>query len=187
DYTDRVIDMVRPVLDAAGGRSFVLFTSHRALRRAEELLRDSLPYPLLVQGTAPRNSLLEQFREAGNAVLLGAATFWEGVDVSGEALSCVIIDKLPFAAPGDPVREARMNAIREAGGSPFTDMQVPEAAIALKQGCGRLIRDVNDRGVLMLCDPRLLGKGYGRLFLNSLPPMRQTRDLHDVQRFFAPE
>ncbi|MGB8633965.1 MAG: ATP-dependent DNA helicase [Rhodanobacteraceae bacterium] len=187
DYTDRVIDMVRPVLDAAGGRSFVLFTSHRALRRAEELLRDSLPYPLLVQGSAPRNSLLEQFRAAGNAVLLGAATFWEGVDVAGEALSCVIIDKLPFAAPGDPVREARMNAIREAGGSPFTDMQVPEAAIALKQGCGRLIRDVNDRGVLMLCDPRLLGKGYGRLFLNSLPPMRQTRDLHDVQAFFAPE
>ncbi len=185
DYTDRMIDRARPVLEAAGGRSFVLFTSHRALRRAEELLRDTLPYPLLVQGTAPRNSLLEEFRAAGNAVLLGAATFWEGVDVAGEALSCVIIDKLPFAAPGDPVREARMNAIREAGDSPFTQMQVPEAAIALKQGCGRLIRDVADRGVLMLCDPRLLGKGYGRLFLNSLPSMRQTRELADVQHFFA--
>lgn len=184
DYTDRVVRMLRPVLDAAGGRSFVLFTSHRALRRAEELLRGTLPYPLLVQGTAPRNTLLEEFRAAGNAVLLGAASFWEGVDVAGEALSCVIIDKLPFAAPGDPVREARMNAVRENGGNPFTDMQIPEAAIALKQGCGRLIRDVADRGVLMLCDPRLLNKGYGRLFLNSLPSMRQTRELADVQKFF---
>lgn len=184
DFTDRVIERVQPVLDAAGGRSFVLFTSHRALRRAEELLRNRLPYPLLVQGSAPRNSLLEEFRAAGNAVLLGAASFWEGVDVAGEALSCVIIDKLPFAAPGDPVREARMNAIREAGGSPFTQMQIPEAAIALKQGCGRLIRDVTDRGVLMLCDPRLATKGYGRLFLDSLPPMRQTRELADVQQFF---
>jgi ATP-dependent DNA helicase DinG len=184
-YTDRVVEASLQVLRASRGRAFLLFTSHRALQRAASLLRDRLPYPLLVQGEAPRNILLQRFRDAGDAVLLGAASFWEGVDVAGEALSCVIIDKLPFAAPGDPVLEARLEALREAGENPFTAWQIPAAAIALKQGVGRLIRDVNDRGVLVLCDPRLIGRPYGRLFLKSLPPMPQTRDVDDVEAFFA--
>ena len=184
DYTERVIALARPVLDAARGRTFILFTSHRALRRAAELLTD-LPYPLFVQGTAPRHQLLNEFRESGNGVLLGAASFWEGVDVAGEALSCVIIDKLPFAAPDDPVLEARLSALRESGGNPFFDWQVPAAVIALKQGAGRLIRDVGDRGVLMLCDPRLTTRAYGKLFLKSLPPLPITREVDDVRRFFS--
>jgi len=186
DYTERVIAAARPVLDAARGRTFLLFTSHRALKRAAELLAD-LPFPLFVQGTAPRHQLLTQFRESGNGVLLGAASFWEGVDVAGEALSCVIIDKLPFAPPDDPVLEARLTALRESGGNPFFDWQVPAAVIALKQGAGRLIRDVADRGVLMLCDPRLTTRAYGKLFLRSLPPMALTRELSDVQEFFRAE
>jgi ATP-dependent DNA helicase DinG len=184
DYTERVVAAARPVLEAARGRTFMLFTSHRALRRAAELLAD-LSYPLFIQGTAPRSQLLSEFRESGNGVLLGAASFWEGVDVAGEALSCVIIDKLPFAAPDDPVLEARLAALRDAGGNPFFEWQVPAAAIALKQGAGRLIRDVADRGVLMLCDPRLTTRAYGRLFLKSLPPLPLTRELGDVQRFFG--
>jgi len=184
DFTERVIAAARPVLDAARGRTFLLFTSHRALKRAAELLAD-VPFPLFIQGTAPRHQLLTQFRESGNGVLLGAASFWEGVDVAGEALSCVIIDKLPFAAPDDPVLEARLSALRESGGNPFFEWQVPAAVIALKQGAGRLIRDVADRGVLMLCDPRLTTRAYGKLFLRSLPPMPVTRELGDVQRFFT--
>jgi len=184
DYTERVIAAARPVLEAARGRTFLLFTSHRALKRAAELLQD-LQFPLFVQGTAPRHQLLTEFRASGNGVLLGAASFWEGVDVAGEALSCVIIDKLPFAAPDDPVLEARLSAVRESGGNPFFDWQVPAAVIALKQGAGRLIRDVADRGVLMLCDPRLSARAYGKLFLRSLPPMPITRELADVQNFFS--
>jgi ATP-dependent DNA helicase DinG len=184
DYTDRVIASALPVVEAAGGRTFLLFTSHRALKRAAELLAGS-PFPLFIQGTAPRHQLLTEFRASGNGVLLGAASFWEGVDVVGEALSCVIIDKLPFAAPDDPVLVARLNALRESGGNPFFDWQVPAAVIALKQGAGRLIRDIGDRGVLMLCDPRLTSRAYGKLFLRSLPPMPQTRELADVQNFFA--
>ena len=183
DYTALVIAAARPVIAAARGRTFILFTSHRALKRAAELLVD-LPYPLFVQGTAPRHQLLTEFRESGNGVLLGAASFWAGVDVAGEALSCVIIDKLPFAAPDDPVLEARLTALRESGGNPFFEWQVPAAAIALKQGAGRLIRDVGDRGVLMLCDPRLTTRAYGKLFLRSLPPLPITRELADVQKFF---
>jgi ATP-dependent DNA helicase DinG len=184
DYTERVAAAARPVIAAARGRSFFLFTSHRALKKAAELLAD-LPFPLFIQGTAPRHQLLTDFRQSGNGVLLGAASFWEGVDVAGEALSCVIIDKLPFAAPDDPVLDARLNALREAGGNPFFDWQVPAAVIALKQGCGRLIRDVGDRGVLMLCDPRLTSRAYGKLFLRSLPPLPLTRELEDVRRFFG--
>jgi ATP-dependent DNA helicase DinG len=184
DYTDRVIAAARPVLDASRGRAFLLFTSHRALRRAAELL-SNLPYPLFVQGTAPRHQLLTDFRASGNGVLLGAASFWEGVDVAGDALSCVIIDKLPFAAPDDPVLEARLAAMREAGGNPFVQWQVPTAVIALKQGAGRLIRDVNDRGVLVLCDPRLVTRPYGKLFLKSLPPTPITRELGDIGEFFG--
>ena len=185
DYTERVIAATLPVLEASKGRAFLLFTSHRALRIAADLLQDKVPYPLFVQGTAPRHRLLNEFRASGNGVLLGAASFWEGVDVAGEALSCVVIDKLPFAAPDDPVLQARLEALARAGGNPFTEWQVPAAVIALKQGAGRLIRDVHDRGVLVLCDPRLTTRGYGRLFLASLPPLLRTRALGDVQRFFA--
>jgi ATP-dependent DNA helicase DinG len=184
DYTQRVIDTVRPVLEMSRGRAFLLFTSHRALRLAADLLMDG-PWPLFVQGSAPRHQLLSDFRDSGNGVLLGAASFWEGVDVAGEALSVVVIDKLPFASPDDPVLQARLDAVRRAGGNPFRDWQIPAAAIALKQGAGRLIRDVHDRGVLVLCDPRLTTRAYGRLFLASLPPMPRTRELGDVQRFFA--
>ncbi|MBF6025650.1 ATP-dependent DNA helicase [Lysobacter niastensis] len=184
-YNESMVEKLRPVLEASGGRAFVLFASHRALREAAELLRDG-PWPLFVQGEAPRLVLLERFRASGNGVLLGAASFREGVDVAGEALSVVIIDKLPFAAPDDPVFEARLDAIRRNGGNPFRDEQLPQAVIALKQGAGRLIRNESDRGVLVLCDPRLSSKSYGSVFLNSLPPLPKTRRIEDVQAFFAP-
>ncbi len=185
DYTERVLEAALPVIAASRGRAFLLFTSHRALKFAAEWLAGKLPYPLLVQGSMPRAELLERFRALGNAVLLGTGSFWEGVDVRGEALSCVIIDKLPFATPDDPVLTARASAMEEAGRNPFIEYQLPNAVIALKQGAGRLIRDVDDRGVLMLCDPRLLRKNYGRTFLASLPPMARTRSPADVEAFFA--
>jgi ATP-dependent DNA helicase DinG len=184
-YTEAVVEAALPVLKASGGRAFLLFTSHRALRRAHELLRDRIEYPLLVQGTGSRSELLVRFRQLGNAVLLGAASFWEGVDVRGEALSVVLIDKLPFAPPDDPVLAARIETLREAGGNPFMDYQLPQAVLQLKQGAGRLIRDETDRGVLVLCDPRLHTKAYGRSVRASLPPMKQTRELAEVQAFFA--
>jgi len=187
DCIPRLVDFAVPVLQASRGRAFFLFTSHRALKQAAELLEDKLDYPLLVQGTVSKNRLLEQFEKAGNAVLLGTASFWEGVDVRGEALSCVIIDKLPFASPYDPVLKARLNAMTQQGKNAFMDYQVPTAVIALRQGVGRLIRDVEDRGVLMVCDPRLLKKAYGQIFLDSVPPMRRTRDIADVQAFFQSE
>lgn len=185
DYTWAVVDAIRPVLQASAGRAFVLFASHRALREAAELLREEGDWPLFVQGEAPRHVLLQRFRESGNGVLLGAASFREGVDVAGEALSVVVIDKLPFAAPDDPVFEARLQAIRRAGGNPFRDEQLPQAVIALKQGVGRLIRTERDRGVLVLCDPRLTQKSYGETFLDSLPPFATTRSAADVEAFFA--
>ena len=184
DYGPALIYVLRPVLAASGGRAFLLFASHRALREAAELLRDA-PWPLFVQGSEPRQLLLQRFRESGNGVLLGTASFREGVDVAGDALSVVVIDKLPFAAPDDPVFEARLDAIRRSGGNPFRDEQLPQAVIALKQGAGRLIRTETDRGVLVLCDPRLTSKQYGRVFLESLPPLPMTRELADVQDFFA--
>ncbi|WP_052116357.1 ATP-dependent DNA helicase [Noviluteimonas dokdonensis] len=186
DYGAAVIDALTPVLEASKGRAFVLFASHRALREAAQALRDG-PWPLFVQGEAPRHVLLQRFRESGNGVLLGAASFREGVDVAGDALSVVVIDKLPFAAPDDPVFEARLDAIRRSGGNPFRDEQLPQAVIALKQGVGRLIRSETDRGVLVLCDPRLIGKSYGRTFFESLPPFARTRDVADVAAFFAAE
>jgi ATP-dependent DNA helicase DinG len=183
-YTESLVQALWPVLEASRGRAFVLFASHRALREAAAALRGG-PWPLFVQGEAPRHLLLQQFRASGNGVLLGAASFREGVDVAGEALSVVAIDKLPFAAPDDPVFEARLEAIRRAGGNPFRDEQLPQAVIALKQGVGRLIRTETDRGVLVLCDPRLSGKSYGRVFLDSLPPLPRTREVGDVATFFA--
>ncbi len=184
-FTDAVIEAAAPVLEASAGRAFLLFTTLRALRRAHELLRGRLRFPLLVQGTGSRSELLERFRTLGNAVLLGSQSFWEGVDVRGEALSLVVIDKLPFAPPDDPVLAARIDAIRAQGGNPFTELQLPQAVLQLKQGAGRLIRDEADRGVLMLCDPRLASRAYGRQILRSLPAMKLTRNLAEVEEFFA--
>ncbi len=185
EYVSNVVDLACEIVGASRGRAFLLFTSHRALRQAATLLADRISYPLLIQGQAPRAELLARFREIGNAVLLGTGSFWEGVDVRGETLSCVIIDKLPFATPDDPVFQARAAAMEEAGGKPFMDFQLPAAVLALKQGAGRLIRDTTDRGVLVLCDPRLLSKGYGKAFLASLPPMRRTWELDDIRAFFG--
>jgi ATP-dependent DNA helicase DinG len=183
-FTEAVIEAALPVLAASGGRAFLLFTTLRALRKAHELLRGRIDFPLLVQGTGSRSELLERFRRLGNAVLLGSQSFWEGVDVRGEALSVVVIDKLPFAPPDDPVLAARIEGLRAREGNPFTELQLPQAVLQLKQGAGRLIRDETDRGVLMLCDPRLVSKSYGRGILRSLPPMKPTRELPEVERFF---
>jgi ATP-dependent DNA helicase DinG len=183
-YTRAVCTASIPVIEAAGGRTFILFTSHRALNIAAEFLHDHLSYPILKQGEAPKQRLLNDFRRHGNAVLLGTASFWEGVDVRGSALSCVIIDKLPFASPGDPVLQARMNALKKNGKNPFSDYQLPQAIMTLKQGAGRLIRDLSDTGVLVLCDPRLRSKSYGKVFIRSLPPMPVTRSIVDIERFF---
>jgi ATP-dependent DNA helicase DinG len=190
EHTDAVVDAVVPVLEASRGRAFLLFTSLRAMRQAharlvERLAALGLRLPLLLQGEGSRSELLERFRHLGNAVLVASASFWEGVDVRGEALSVVVIDKLPFAPPDDPVLAARLAHLRRAGRNPFVEYQVPQAAIALKQGAGRLIRDEHDRGVLVLCDPRLLAKAYGRQLLDSLPPMPRTRAIADVAAFFA--
>ncbi|WP_456377562.1 ATP-dependent DNA helicase [Thiolapillus sp.] len=185
DYTQKVMELALPMLQASRGRAFLLFTSYRALNLAADWLQDKLEFPLLVQGSAPKAELLKQFVEHGNAILLGTSSFWEGVDVRGEALSLVIIDKLPFASPGDPVLKARLEAMRKNGGNPFMEYQVPQAAIALKQGAGRLIRDVMDRGVLVLCDPRLLRKSYGHTFLDAMPPFARTRDVNDALEFLA--
>jgi ATP-dependent DNA helicase DinG len=182
-YTQAVVETALPVIHACRGRTFLLFTSHRALHEAAAQLRDRLDYPLLIQGSAPRARLLETFRELGNAVLLGTHSFWEGVDVRGPALSCVIIDKLPFSSPGDPVWRARIEAAREQGMNPFIDYQLPNAVLTLKQGIGRLIRDADDKGLLVLCDPRLVGKPYGRRFLDSLPPMPRTHSLDEARCF----
>ncbi|NNF52445.1 MAG: ATP-dependent DNA helicase [Gammaproteobacteria bacterium] len=185
DYTACVIKAALPLIRASHGSAFLLFTSHRALKEAALLLADSLDYPLLVQGHAPREELLTRFRALGNAVLLGTSSFWQGVDVRGPALSLVVIDKLPFASPGDPLQQARIESIRRDGGNPFTDFQLPQAVLALKQGVGRLIRDHRDSGVAMLCDPRLESKAYGRLFLKSLPPMQHTRSEAEARAFLA--
>jgi ATP-dependent DNA helicase DinG len=189
-YTEAVVEAALPVIQASGGKAFLLFTSLRALDRASELVDEAweklgLAYPLLKQGQGSRSELLERFRAEGNAVLLGSQSFWEGIDVKGEALSVVVIDKLPFAPPDDPVMAARIDAIKQKGGNPFFDYQLPRAIISLKQGAGRLIRDEEDRGVLMICDPRLLSKPYGKRIWQSLPPMRRTRLADDAIAFFA--
>ncbi len=176
---------IERVLRITRGRAFCLFTSYSQMRALYERLLPVLDYPILLHGTAPRKALLEEFRVTPNAVLFGTASFWQGVDVQGEALSCVIIDRLPFAVPSDPVVQARMKAIEEAGGRAFTEYQVPEAVLTLKQGFGRLIRSLEDRGVLVLLDPRVRTQRYGRTFLQSLPPYRVTQTITDVEAFFA--
>ena len=183
DYTEAVLEQVRPLLEASDGGAFLLFTSHRALRIAARVLRAGdwpAAWPLLVQNDAPREQLLRRFRESGRAVLLGTASFWEGVDVQGVALRLVVIDKLPFAPPDDPLVRARVQYLRSQGINAFRDYQLPEAALALKQGVGRLIRSEEDRGVVMICDPRLFSRGYGRTLLASLPPMRPTREVGEA-------
>jgi ATP-dependent DNA helicase DinG len=175
---------IQRVLEITHGRAFCLFTSYSQMRDLYERLMPVLDYPILLHGTAPRKTLLEQFRKTPNAVLFGTSSFWQGVDVQGEALSCVIIDRLPFAVPSDPVVQARMKAIEETGGKPFFEYQVPEAVLTLKQGFGRLIRSLEDRGVLVLLDPRIRTKRYGKTFLASLPPYRMTDTITDVGTFF---
>ena len=190
DFTEAVVEAALPVLEISQGRAFILFTSLRALDKARELLAAAFKFrgwefPLLVQGEAPKNELLARFQQVGNAVLLGSQSFWEGVDMPGDVLSVVIIDKLPFQPPDDPVVAARIAQAERNGGKPFMDYQLPHAAISLKQGAGRLIRTETDRGVLMICDTRLADKPYGRLLLNALPAMTRTRKLEVVERFFA--
>ena len=177
---------IERVLRITHGRAFCLFTSYSQMRALYERLLPVLDYPILLHGTAPRKALLEEFRVTPNAVLFGTSSFWQGVDVQGEALSCVIIDRLPFAVPSDPVVQARMKAIEEAGGRAFTEYQVPEAVLTLKQGFGRLIRSLEDRGVLVLLDPRVRTQRYGQTFLQSLPPYRVTQTITDVEAFFEP-
>ncbi|MFL6580853.1 MAG: ATP-dependent DNA helicase [Burkholderiales bacterium] len=189
DYTRKAVEAALPVIEGAEGRTFFLFTSLRAMREARAIIaagmkKMGMNYPLLMQGEGSRTELLERFRKLGNAVLLGSQSFWEGVDVRGEALSLVIIDRLPFSPPDDPVLAARIETMNAEGRNAFMDYQVPQAVITLKQGAGRLIRDENDRGVLMICDPRLITKHYGKRIWRSLPPMRRTRDVADVLNFY---
>ncbi len=189
-HTDAVIDEALELVTLSKGRAFILFTSLRAMRQCAQALPNKLKdrglaYPVLSQNDAPKTELLRRFRELGNAVLIGSQSFWEGVDVQGDALSLVVIDKLPFAPPDDPVLVARMKHLEEAGGSPFMDWQVPQAAISLKQGAGRLIRSETDRGVLAICDDRIVTKGYGKMLRASLPKMPWTRDRNEVGEFFS--
>ncbi|MEM7402285.1 MAG: ATP-dependent DNA helicase, partial [Pseudomonadota bacterium] len=183
NYTHKVIDAVLPILEENQGRAFLLFTSHRALRVAANYLSENEEFALLVQGDAPRRELLSAFAKSDHAVLLGTSSFWEGVDIRGDALSCVVIDKLPFAAPDDPVLSGRLQALRQAGENPFMTYQLPQAVISLKQGVGRLIRDETDYGVVVICDPRMTTKPYGKTFINSLPNMMRTSSLDDAINF----
>lgn len=183
NYTDDVVEAAMPLLRASHGNAFFLFTSHRALNRAAKLLQGNSSFSLLVQGAAAKRELLKSFRENDNCVLLGTQSFWEGVDVKGQQLRLVIIDKLPFASPADPVLQAKMRALEEAGEKPFMSYQVPQAILSLKQGVGRLIRDEQDRGVVALMDPRVKTKAYGKSFIKSLPPMSISEDEQAIVAF----
>jgi ATP-dependent DNA helicase DinG len=185
EFATAVARQVVEIVKRTRGRAFVLFTSYANLREVQALASAEIEYPILVHGTAPRSALLRDFKATPNAVLLATSSFWQGVDVVGEALSCVIIDKLPFASPGDPITSARIEAIAARGGSAFGEYQIPLAVLALQQGLGRLLRHRQDRGVLAVLDPRLRTMGYGRRFRESLPPAPVTHDLEDIARFFA--
>ncbi|HLA38867.1 MAG TPA: ATP-dependent DNA helicase, partial [Candidatus Glassbacteria bacterium] len=187
EFADAAAEEILRLLDLSQGRAFVLFTSFQQMRQIFERVKDKVRYPLLLQGTAPRRTLLEQFRSPrrAGAVLFATSSFWQGVDVPGEQLSLVIVDRLPFAVPSDPVVRARVENIRDEGGNPFYEYQVPDAVIALKQGFGRLIRSRLDRGVLTLLDTRIISRKYGKVFLESLPPYRLTRELAEVGKFFS--
>lgn len=182
-YNQKILEFAVPLLKLTQGRTFFLFTSHRALKEAALLLRERVDYPLLVQGEAPKTQLLERFCALEDAILLGTSSFWEGVDIKGNHLCCVIIDKIPFMVPDDPVLKSRIDFYRRQGKNPFLEYQLPHAVIAMRQGVGRLIRDINDRGVLMLCDPRLYSKDYGKTVLDSLPPIPITQSLEDIADF----
>lgn len=184
-YAEAAAAEVRKLLDCSRGRAFVLFTSYAGMTQVARLLEPVLPFPMFVQGSAPRSALLDTFRRTPHAVLFATASFWQGVDVQGDALSCVIVDKLPFASPGDPVTAARIDALTAAGEEAFSAYQVPLAVLTLQQGVGRLIRHRTDRGVLAILDPRLRTMGYGRRFLDSLPPAPVTTDIRAVARFFG--
>ena len=184
-FAAEATDVVRRLLEITRGRAFVLFTSYAQMNDIYDRLLGIIEYPMLKQGDAPKSALLEEFRLTPNAVLFGTSSFWQGVDVQGEQLSCVIIDRLPFAVPSDPVVKARVDAINDEGGNAFYDYQVPSAVITLKQGFGRLIRSLNDRGVLALLDNRILKKPYGKVFLSSLPAYKRTTTLSDVEAFFS--
>ena len=184
EYADRLTEVILETINASRGRAFCLFTSYAMMNKVHKTIRSVCKWPLLLQGDSPRSELMDRFQRTENPVLFGTSSFWEGVDVKGESLSCVIIDKLPFASPGDPVLKSRLQACEEQGGNPFMDIQLPSAVIALKQGAGRLIRSETDKGVLVICDPRITTKRYGQIFLRSLPPLPVSRQIHDVQCFF---
>lgn len=179
----QLANLLRPLIEANNGRCFMLCTSHAMMRDLAEQFRATMTLPVLLQGETSKGQLLEQFINAGNALLVATSSFWEGVDVRGDTLSLVIIDKLPFTSPEDPLLKARMEDCRLRGGDPFADIQLPDAVITLKQGVGRLIRDVDDRGVLVICDNRLVMRPYGSVFLNSLPPTPRTRDINRAVEF----
>jgi ATP-dependent DNA helicase DinG len=184
-FAARAADRIRKLLEITRGRAFCLFTSYAQMREIYNRLLGELDYPMLLQGDAPKSALLDEFRLTPNCVLFGTSSFWQGVDVQGEQLSCVIIDRLPFEVPSDPVVAARVEAVNTAGGHAFYQYQVPAAVITLKQGFGRLIRSLNDRGLLTLLDNRILKKSYGKMFVNSLPDYRKTTDLKVVEEFFG--
>jgi ATP-dependent DNA helicase DinG len=183
-FVDQAAEEIRRLLEITAGRALILFTSVEAMETTHRLLQGAVPFPLMVQGEAPRTQLLDRFRRDVASVLLATRSFWQGVDVVGEALSCLIVHKLPFGFPGEPVLEARLEFLQQQGGDPFWDYQVPSAIIALRQGLGRLIRSGQDRGALCILDSRLLTRGYGRVFLDSLPPCRVAGDRDDLRRFF---
>ena len=184
-FAAKAADRIRQLLEISRGRAFVLFTSYAQMKEIYQRLLGELDFPMLLQGDAPKNALLEEFRVTPHAVLFGRPSFWQGVDVQGEQLSCVIIDRLPFAVPSDPVVAARVKAIDADGGNAFFQYQVPAAVITLKQGFGRLIRSLHDRGLLVLLDNRILKKQYGRVFVESLPNYRRTTEMRQVEEFFG--